>query len=370
MPKGGKVKGPSQPQLGKIPRKKVASHTGAVVVRHSANQKRQTGVENILGSISQAAGSNRSLYGKPVDARKLFGAIDTDGDQTIDRGEMDAALHRLGIPATSRQVKDVFSAADVDHDGHVTRDEFEAAMQRLNDAQRASSRKHAALAPLTQSPAVARALDGAALRRASVGDLSPSPMAAVQSGLATLRQSSPSAIPRHPPVPSPSPTQAPRQHGPPSPAQAWENMENLDPLFPPGGAGLKPLKGAPPPPQPQLTTPNGKSRSPFQVDAGVEGCQDPEAMQSPALARDAVAVATLAAYKQTLSEAQRGNERYQTELDVAQHGRASLEGQLAEANAERAAAARRLAEVEAYNGSLEEQLQGVEKYLSGPSRGV
>ena len=106
------------------------------------------------------------------DARELFGAIDADGasrrgpsaiphrqfrfvpyrdspykqewarlngsatlvlgDQTIDRGEMEAALDRLGIPASSRdQANSVFSVVDADHDGRLTRGNFEAALQLL-----------------------------------------------------------------------------------------------------------------------------------------------------------------------------------------------------------------------------------------------
>ena len=67
--------------------------------------------------------------GGPLDAERLdqiFAQIDTDGSGSIDVGELQAALTKVGKDTTAIGV--LLRTADKNHDGKLTKEEFRAAM--------------------------------------------------------------------------------------------------------------------------------------------------------------------------------------------------------------------------------------------------
>ena len=80
--------------------------------------RRQRQKASAMHAIRQMIKGHRHLFGEEItDVKHLFHAIDTDRGGTIERGEWDAALTRLGLGLSPMQLSELWAGLDADGNG-------------------------------------------------------------------------------------------------------------------------------------------------------------------------------------------------------------------------------------------------------------
>ena len=98
-------------------------------VKYDSSQKAQKTHTAVFDMIHSAMVNKRKLHGYTLeDARVLFQAMDTDGNNSIDHSEFKDGLNRLGLGLTSQQVTDVIHVLDPDGNDMI---EYDALVQNL-----------------------------------------------------------------------------------------------------------------------------------------------------------------------------------------------------------------------------------------------